>query len=73
MIADERVIHERLRARNGWSDDEIRARLASQLPLAEKARRATHVIENSGDLEAARRRVRELMERWTGASGTAHR
>ncbi len=73
VIADERVIHERLRARNGWSDDEIRARLASQLPLAEKARRATHVIENSGDLEAARRRVRELMERWTGASGTAHR
>lgn len=64
VIADERVIFERLRARNGWSDDEIRARLASQLPLAEKARRATHVIENSGDLDATRKRVAELMARW---------
>lgn len=64
VIADEPTIYARLRQRNGWSDDEIAARLASQLPLAEKARRATHVIDNSGDLASTRARIEELVRRW---------
>lgn len=64
VIADEPTVYARLRRRNGWSDEEIAARLASQLPLAEKARRATHVIDNSGDLASTRARIEELMGRW---------
>ncbi len=67
VVADEPTIYARLRSRNGWSDEEIAARLASQLPLAEKARRATHVIDNSGDLTATRARVEALMRRWSSA------
>jgi len=39
---------ERLMVRNGYSRDEAEARIASQLPIQEKARRATFVIDNSG-------------------------
>lgn len=47
----------------GLREDDARARIASQLPLAEKARRATHVIDNSGSVAETRRQVRELWER----------
>ncbi len=45
-------------AGRGLAEDEVRRREAAQLPPAEKARRADWVIENDGDLEALRRRVR---------------
>lgn len=47
---------QRLMARNGYSREEAEARIAAQMPLAEKRRRATVVIDNSGteeDLRAA--------------------
>jgi len=43
---------QRARARDGSSAAEVEARLAAQLPLAEKLRRADHVIDNQGSLEA---------------------
>ena len=43
---------QRARARDGSSVEEVEARLAAQLPLAEKLRRAEHVIDNQGSLEA---------------------
>jgi len=64
VVADAAAMFRRLRERNGWTDDVIRARIESQLPVAEKASRATHVIDNSGDLESTRRRVAELASRW---------
>ena len=45
----------RLRLRDGMTEEEARARIAAQLPAAEKVRKATFVIENAGserDLEA---------------------
>ena len=39
----------RLRNRDGLSEAAARARIAAQLPLAEKVRRATWVLDNSGD------------------------
>ena len=42
-------------ARDGSTEEAARARIASQMPLAEKAQRADYVIDNSG---AARRRPR---------------
>ena len=53
---------ERLRRRDGLSEQAARARLAAQLPLDEKRRRATWVIDNSGSLDATRRQVEHLWE-----------
>lgn len=42
----------RARARTrGWGDEEFARREAAQLPIEEKRRRASHVIDNSGSLE----------------------
>ncbi|HEX4384750.1 MAG TPA: dephospho-CoA kinase [Myxococcales bacterium] len=52
----------RLRARDGLTESEARARLAAQLPAARKRERATFLIENHGsetDLEA---QVAKLMQ-----------
>ncbi|NWU72863.1 DCAKD protein, partial [Pterocles burchelli] len=50
----------RLMRRNGLSQAEAEARIASQLPLDEKRKLATHVIDNSGDRESTRRQVLRL-------------
>ncbi len=57
----------RLMSRDGLTRAEAEQRLAAQIPLAEKARRADRVIDNSGTPEATRAQVnrlwRELQER----------
>jgi dephospho-CoA kinase len=58
----------RLRARNGYGEDEARARLESQMPLDEKLVRAHVVIWNDGTWEATRQRVRDL---WQARMGRA--
>lgn len=55
--APEDVIVERLMRRNNWTAEHARARLASQMPLAEKAARADVVIDTNCSLEAVRQRV----------------
>lgn len=40
---------ERAMARSGWTKEETLARIAAQLDLAEKVRRADFVVDNSGD------------------------
>jgi dephospho-CoA kinase len=55
VTASEAVQLARLRLRDGLSEEEARARIAAQLPVAEKVRHATVVIENLGseaELEA---------------------
>ena len=42
---------ERLMSRNGLSHDAARARIAAQLPLADKIARADYVIDTSGSLD----------------------
>ncbi len=58
---------ERMQRRDGLSADDARARIASQMPLAQKQEWATHIIANAGDahsLEAAvRHRWRESVLR----------
>ncbi|NXT74002.1 DCAKD protein, partial [Zapornia atra] len=53
----------RLMKRNGLSQAEAEARIASQLPLGEKCRLATHIIDNSGDRENTHRQVLLLHSR----------
>ena len=44
----------------GASEADVRARMAAQMPLAEKRERARWVIDNSGSLEETRRRVEDV-------------
>ncbi|WP_437311523.1 dephospho-CoA kinase [Sorangium sp. So ce388] len=47
----------RAMARDGATEDEVRARLAAQLPLSSKVAVADYVIENSGDRAATERQA----------------
>ena len=52
---------ERLIARDALSAEEINARLNSQIPLNEKRKRATWLIDNSGTISATQQQVTELI------------
>ncbi len=52
---------ERVMARDGITRLQVEARLAAQLPLAEKRRVATFVVDNSGDASATRAQVNTLL------------
>ena len=51
---------ERLVRDRGMTPEEVRARIAAQLPGAEKVRRADVVVDNAGSLEELERRVDAL-------------
>ena len=51
---------QRLRERTGLSDEQIEARIRSQMPLEEKVKYADFVIDNSGSREATRKQVRQV-------------
>lgn len=57
VYADEATQLTRLMERSGLSETLARQRIASQMPLAEKKRRADVVIDNTGDLEAMQMQV----------------
>lgn len=61
VITDEPILRQRLKTRNGLSDDEIQKRLDAQLSQEEKAARANHVINNSGTKEQTGEQVKELL------------
>jgi len=50
----------RLRGRDGTDDAEGRRKIASQMPLSEKAKLADYVIDNSGDRHATAEQVRRV-------------
>ncbi|MBX3141103.1 MAG: dephospho-CoA kinase [Trueperaceae bacterium] len=52
----------RLAARSGMGEDEVLARDAAQLPLAEKVARADYVVDNSGSEADLKERVARLWE-----------
>jgi dephospho-CoA kinase len=60
VYADEATELRRLMARDGLDEAEARARIASQMPVADKARRAHHVIDNSGSRADTERQVRRV-------------
>jgi dephospho-CoA kinase len=59
VVTDEATQRARARSRDGDPADAER-KIASQMPLAEKARLADHVIDNSGDRAATEARTREV-------------
>jgi dephospho-CoA kinase len=60
VLTDEATQVARLRGRDGTDDAEGRRKIASQMPLAEKAKLADYVIDNSGDREATAEQVRRV-------------
>ncbi len=58
----------RAMGRDGASRAEIEARLKAQLPLAEKRKLATAIIDNEGDLAATRAQVEALVHSLIGES-----
>ena len=57
------TVVERLQQRNGFAPEEIRKRIASQMPSEDRARRADEVIENDGELEDLETAVRGIWKR----------
>ena len=57
VYAPEDVQVDRLVRLRGMTEEQVRARMAAQMPIEEKRRLATHVIENTGSLEDLRERV----------------
>ncbi len=72
VSASERAQLERLMMRDGMTEPDARARLAAQLPLAEKVRVADWVIDNDGPMSGVRERVtevdREIRSRFGGST-----
>jgi dephospho-CoA kinase len=62
VSAPESVQRARLAARDGLDEAAITARLAAQLPLADKRAHATWVVDNGGSLDDTRAQVRRIWE-----------
>jgi len=60
VYADPETERRRLMERDGLNDADARARIGSQMPIAEKAKLADHVIDNSGTREETERQVRAV-------------
>ena len=56
----------RLIARDGMTREQAQARIAAQLPLEEKRKHATHVVDNAGDLQRTRAQVEQI---WRSLAG----
>ncbi len=57
---DRRTQEERLKAR-GWTAEEIRDRLAAQLPMEEKMQRADFALANNGTMELLREQCARIL------------
>ena len=60
VVTDDGTQMARLHGRDGTDDAENRRKIASQMPLAEKAKLADYVIDNSGTREATAEQVRRV-------------
>jgi dephospho-CoA kinase len=69
--APEEVQVERVRARSGLGEAEIRAIMGSQASRAERLAAADDVIDNSGTLQALRDQVAALHEKYLRLAKTA--
>jgi dephospho-CoA kinase len=61
VVTDEATQRARLMARDGMTTPEATARMATQMPVTDKAKLADYVIDNSGDRAATQARAREVV------------
>lgn len=62
VASEEKLVIERLKKR-GLSEDEARARIAAQMPLETKTKKADHVIRNDGTMDSLEKQTREAWGR----------
>ncbi len=62
VSTNERQQIERIKARNPWTDEEIRKRLQAQIPLKDKEQRADYVLRNDADQLALEKQVATLVQ-----------
>ncbi|TDA68893.1 MAG: dephospho-CoA kinase [Clostridia bacterium] len=62
VATDAKTQIRRLMQRDNLTPEEAQQRLAAQMPLAEKIRRATRVIDNNGTRDATRRQVEAYLQ-----------
>ncbi|MGW8459559.1 dephospho-CoA kinase [Bacillus atrophaeus] len=55
----------RLKERNQLTEEEALSRINSQMPLADKIKRADKIIDNSGSLEQTKRRLDDIISGWS--------
>ena len=70
VTADNETQFQRLMARDQIDQAAAQARVAAQMPLAEKVARADYVIDNSGSVEQTAATVRTLYRQLADFSGT---
>jgi len=59
----EQMVVQRLKKRNGLSEEEARKRISSQMDRSERMGKADFVIDNSGDLAGLESAIKELWDR----------
>ncbi|WP_031407731.1 dephospho-CoA kinase [Geobacillus vulcani] len=64
VYVDDDVQLRRLMERNGFTEEEARARIRAQWPLAEKIKQADAVINNNGTREETRRQLLAILKQW---------
>ncbi|MDW7682466.1 MAG: dephospho-CoA kinase, partial [bacterium] len=62
VAASPETILNRLKKRDAFNPDQMRRRIAAQMELDEKIRRADYVIDNSGNLAELKTKVRKFVE-----------
>lgn len=66
VVASEDNVVKRLKQQRGMSEKEILARIRSQLSTEERVKHADVVINNNGDIDEMKAKVKELWERLGG-------
>jgi len=62
VAASPATVLNRLKKRDGFNPDQMQQRIAAQMELDEKIRRADYVIDNSGNLDELTTKVRKFVE-----------
>ncbi|MCJ7839758.1 dephospho-CoA kinase [Lederbergia sp. NSJ-179] len=64
VFVEEQIQLKRLMERNGLSESDALARMASQMPLQQKAKLADAVIDNNGPIEKTQEQVERIIKEW---------
>ncbi|GMB07370.1 dephospho-CoA kinase [Thermolongibacillus altinsuensis] len=64
VYVNEAIQLQRLMKRNGFSVEEAKARIRSQMPLEEKVKKADAIIDNNGTIEETQQQLHDLLIRW---------
>lgn len=63
LVSEEEQL-KRIMERDGCTEEEARKRMAAQIPVAEKAKRADAVIDNNGTIEASYAQLNQILDEW---------